>query len=418
MESKSLDDGMVLRNACADDIPAIIAHVRAVHGEEVVDGIRAMYESHPRMSWDDTFVIANPDDGTIISSLVLLSGTWLLDGVEVETAQMEVVGTLEEYRHRGYSRILNEAFERRVAEIGPVIQVIAGIPYFYRNFGYEYASPLGGTYPVASTLIPRLPEGENESVAIEEVTQQSIKDFLEFRSVHLPTGTWLKDIREEDLQYYSFDCNKTDTEGWFFHLVREKKRLVGVFVLSRWAKNVDIICLHLKNHVHLDSVLRFASARAREWNNQTVRVAPPNQPVVHEYLRSIASVDMQQRYAWYVKIPSIQRFIETLSPVLSQRLRNSEYNKHETTLKMTDYKRGFSIRFSDGRFEGVSSMNERDLGKYDLAAPTGPLTRLLMGYETLDELKSHEPDVLCKAISVPLVRTLFPKVNATVDPFY
>jgi hypothetical protein len=41
-----------------------------------------------------------------------------------------------------------------------------------------------------------------------------------------------------------------------------------------------------------------------------------------------------------------------------------------------------------------------------------------MGYETLDELASHEPDVMSAASMRPILRLLFPKLGASVNPFY
>ena len=418
MKPKTLEDGLVLRNAGPEDVPAIVTHVQTVHGEEVVGGVKAMYRSHPRMSWEDTFVIVDDESGVIVSSLVLLPGTWLLDGASVPIVQMEAVGTLKEYRYRGLINLLNSEFETRVKELQPALQVIAGIPYFYKNFGYEYASPLGGAYPITPGFIPKLPPEEEEQATFVEVDSSSIEEYLSFRRAHLPRGVWLKDIRPEDLGYYSFESPQAGTEAWYFYLMKLEGKTVGIFILSRWEQRLDIIDLYLDGHLHLPSVLRFAQEAADGWGGLPLRVVPPNQPAVREYVRIIAASELRQRYAWYVKITSLDAFFEAIAPVLSARLERSDYRHFTGDLKVTDYRRGFSLSFSDGKYAGMASMSERDPGGYDLALSPGSLTRLLMGSETFDELWSHEPDVRCRASIMPLVRVLFPKVGATVDPFY
>ena len=418
MKPRVLEDGLVLRNATPEDVPAIITHVRTVHGEEVVGGIKAMYESHPRMSWEDTFVVADDDAGVIVSSLVLLPGTWRLDGVTVPVAQMEAVGTLKDYRHRGFINLLNQEFEKRIGEICPVIQVIAGIPHFYRNFGYDYAADLGGAYPVTPGMVPQLPKDEKEPVHIEAVDEKNLKEYLAYRNAHLPAGTWVKAIEPEDFQYYNFDVPDPKTEGWFFNIIRENDKVVGVFILSRWESRLDIVDFYLDTYSHADSVLRFALARSEGYAGQSVRVVPPNQEVLREFIQARTGTAMRQRYAWYVKIPSVERFLKTIAPLVKTRLSASDYRDHEGELKVTDYRRGFAILIEKGSFAGIREVSERDPNAYDLRLSKSALTRLLMGYETIDELQTHEPDAICRATMLPLVRRMFPKIGATVDPFY
>ncbi|MBE0526161.1 MAG: GNAT family N-acetyltransferase, partial [Candidatus Thorarchaeota archaeon] len=194
MKPQDLGDGLVMRNACAEDLPAILEHYRIVHGVGVIDGMRAIFEKHPRFSWEDCFVIVKQDSGEVISTLLLMQGSWSIEGVQVPAVEMEAVGTLEAYRYRGHMTLLNDAFEKRATKLQPVIQTIAGIPNIYRNFGYEYAAPLGGGYPASPNLIPKLPEGEVEPVTIEEVDVKNFNEFLIYREKHLPSRTWYRTI--------------------------------------------------------------------------------------------------------------------------------------------------------------------------------------------------------------------------------
>jgi hypothetical protein len=377
-----------------------------------------MLEHYPRFSWEDSFVIANPKSGDIVSCVILLQNAWSLDGIDFPTVEMEAVGTLESHRHQGHIHMLNDEFEKRAAQHHPVIQTIAGIPHFYRSFGYDYAASLGGGYPVNPSLLPRLADGEKEPVTFKAVTTRNFKEFLRFRENHMPWRTWIRKIRPEDARYLIYTTSGHEQEAFYFYLVKERTKTVGVFFLARWEKRLDIVELYLSNHKHLDTVLRFAEMRAQEWENIPVRVVPPNQRQVRDYVSSLTQASVPGRYAWYVKIPSIPRFIETISPLFSDRLRDSEFLAYTGELTIMDYKKGYSLSFESGVFKGIDEKNEKDPGSYHLRIPQSSLTRLLMGYETLDDLASHEPDVICVASMRSLVRVLFPKLEAAVDPFY
>ncbi len=418
MKTQDLGDGLVMRNANKEDVPALLEHFRIVHGEGVVDQLRAMLTRYPRFSWEDSFIIENPDTGEVVSCIILLQNAWSLDDILVPSVEMEAVGTLKSYRYRGHIRLLNDEYERRTTQHHPVIQTIAGIPNFYRNFGYEYAARLGGGYPVSPSLVPKLSTDEKEPVTFKVVNPRNFKEFLGFREKYLPRRTWIRKLRPEDAGYLIYETTSKEQEAFYFYLVKEKTKTVGAFYLARWEHRLDLVELYWDSHQHVDAVLRFVLERAQEWNGIPVRVIPPNQKRIREYVSARTQVIEIGRYAWYVKIPSITRFIETISPLFSDRLKETEFQNFTGDLTITTYKEGYALSLENGVFKEITEREEKDPGDYHLRIPLRPLTRLLMGYETLDDLISHEPDVQCAATFRPLVRVLFPHLEAIVDPYY
>ena len=418
MKPEFLGDGLVMRNASRKDIPALLEHFKVVHGEGVVDQLRVLLERYPRFSWEDSFIVENPHSGEVVSCVILLQNAWALDGIEVPSVEMEAVGTLNSYRNRGHIRLLNERFEERATQHHPVIMAIAGIPNFYRNFGYEYAAYMEGGYTVNPNLIPKLPDGENEPVTFKMVTTRNFKQFLKYRELYLPWRTWIRKIQPENAAYLIYETTSPEQEAFYFYLVKEKEKTVGVFYLARWENKVDIVELYLDNHEHMDAVIRFALDRAQEWNEIPVRVSPPNQSRIREFASARTQAKETAAYAWYVKIPSVPRFINTISPLFSDRVRNTEFQGFTGNLTIMNYREGFSLSFENGVFKGVREKGENDPKDYHLRIPTDSLTRLLMGYESLDELMTHEPDVQCVSFMRPFVRILFPKLQARIHPYY
>ena len=418
MKPQELEDGLIMRNATKEDIPALLEHFKAVHGKGVVDQLRTMLENYPRFSWDDSFIIANQDSGEVVSCVILLQNVWLLEGIEILTVEMEAVGTLDSHRYKGHIRLLNEEFEKRATEHNPTVMTIAGIPEFYRNFGYEYAASLGGGYPVSPTLIPKPSEDEKDPITFEEVDSQKFPEFLKFREKYLPRHTWYRKITPESARYLIYDTTSPEQEAFYFYLVKEEGKTVGVFFLARWENRLDILELYLDNYKHTDIVLRFVLRKADEWNGIPVRVAPPNQARVREFVSARTQAMNVSAYAWYVKIPSIPRFFKSVAPLLKGRLKETEFHDFTGDLTVTTYKEGYTLTFEKGAFKDITEKEEKNPDDYHLRIPKNQLTRLLMGYETLDEIMSHEPDVMCAATLRPLVRLLFPKLRAMVDPFY
>lgn len=60
----------------------------------------------------------------------------------MKVAELGCVATLQEYQHQGLQRRLMAEYHERVSEQEYDLCAIEGIPYFYRQFGYEYALPL------------------------------------------------------------------------------------------------------------------------------------------------------------------------------------------------------------------------------------------------------------------------------------
>ena len=74
----------------------------------------------------------------------LISQTWTYDGIPFGVGRPELVGTQPEYRKRGLVRAQFEVIHAFSAERGEMVQAITGIPFYYRQFGYEMAMGLGG----------------------------------------------------------------------------------------------------------------------------------------------------------------------------------------------------------------------------------------------------------------------------------
>ncbi|MCZ7544067.1 MAG: GNAT family N-acetyltransferase [Anaerolineae bacterium] len=165
----SLGDNLVLRRAeTEEDIERIIALDNLViqEGEPGVDvsvWVRQMTRGdHPTTTRRDFYLVEDTRKDLFVSSLCLIPKTWTYDGIPFGAGRPEIVMTLPEYRRRGLVRRQFEALHADCAARGLLVQGIAGIPFYYRLFDYEYALSLQAGCDLYFDAIPERKADEAE----------------------------------------------------------------------------------------------------------------------------------------------------------------------------------------------------------------------------------------------------------------
>jgi GNAT superfamily N-acetyltransferase len=140
---KALQGSLVLKSIASErDVERVAAFHGLIHDQGVAGMVRELVLHHPNTRPEHWLYVEDKATGQVVSSLCLIPWAWQYQGVEIKTGEMGIVGTLEAYRHRGLIRALVERFKELLREGGYDLSQIQGIPYFYRQFGYEYAMPL------------------------------------------------------------------------------------------------------------------------------------------------------------------------------------------------------------------------------------------------------------------------------------
>jgi predicted acetyltransferase len=411
---RDLADGLILRCAEESDVERLIEHAKAVFEPTEVPFLHRLITFHPGFRYSDSFVVADKSSNRIVSFLCLIRSICVLQGVELQVGQMHMVGTLADHRHRGLIRALNAAFEDRVTEYNLDLLVIAGIPYFYRTFGYEYAIPLGGDLAMPAEAIPALKKGEKEPGHIERVTEQTFPVYLECRQKRNSYLDLYRKVNLEDYQYHS--AGKLGEECALEHyLVKQANRPVGSFNVTVAWGNLEIRELWLEDVSHLPSVLRFAKTVAQK-RDLPLHIEPPSRDALVPYLERISGSKFTKPYCWYTRIPSIKKFLETITPVLEARIAKSEFRGLTDTLRLSCYREGFAIVFRDGNISEITALPRQELRDMHVAVPPLVINQLLLGYRSFPELAQIYPDVFANAVKMPIVTVLFPKLRANLSP--
>lgn len=438
---KSLGDGLVLRLAWPDDVEAVAAlNERVLIEEGEPPGIFSAWTrdlfspNHPEAKNVIFVVVEDTVAGQIVSSTGLIPQVWRYDDLAIPVGRPEMVVTAKAYRRRGLTRAIFETIHALSTAQGHLAQGITGIPWFYRQFGYEYALPLGGSRDLSVHHIPPLKEGETEPYLVRRAGAADaplIRPLYERQvagrlvTAELDEARWAYDISgisPDSAQSLHVYC-LTDRAG----------QVVGYFTMSGhfWDERSHLFELvtgeGLSLHAVLPSVLRALKAQGE----QLAAVAKP-EPGQLNFLRfslgeghplyDLLAAKLstgRPPYAWYVRVPDLPRLVRHLRPVLEKRLAASPLHGYSGELKLSFYRDGLRLAFEAGQLTEVAVWPPPDTDHHEWQGAGFPplvFLQLLFGYRSLDELRYAFPD--CWADEEPelLLQALFPKQPSWVLP--
>jgi hypothetical protein len=292
--------------------------------------------------------------------------------------------------------------------------MIAGIPYYYRKLGYEYAVQMGGSLTFPLELIPPQKKGEKEPISIEEVTQATFPAYLKAREQVNAYLDFHRHLSEEDFLYLSTG-RFGDDSVYKFHLIKANQQVVGIFLLSIGWGALEVNELWVENLNHLLPTLRFLKKLAKR-RQLPLRIYCPARPAILQALESFSRSKFGRPYAWYIKIPSIKRFLETITPIIEQRIAKSEFKSLTESIRISWYHEGIELVFKKGKLKAIEEIPRSKVKNMNIAVPFPVIYQLLLGYRSIDELHQLFPDAAGSPTKSPIVRVIFPKIKAYWTP--
>jgi predicted N-acetyltransferase YhbS len=412
--SQDLGDGFIMRPATAADQRAIETIVKKVFGKEVGPMVDRLFTYHPDFPASDHFLLMDTKKNQVASYFCLSRSTCVLNGTKFPVGHMEIVATLPEYRHHGFIRKLNELLEQRAEEYQLPLLVIIGIPYFYRSLGYEYGITWSGTITIPRELIPKLKKDEQEPVLVEEITHETFPQYLKARERRNSYLDFYRKITVADYPYL-VQGNLGDDSVYRFYILKQGKSVVGSFMITVGWGFVEIHELWVENLTHIPSLLRFVKILATR-RRLPIRIYEPSRPALKPVLEGVSRSKFERPYAWYIRIPSMKRFLDTITPVLEYRLSNSDFSELTDTVRISWYRGAVEIVFAGGKVQEINEIPRQDIKEIDVSVPFPAIYQLLMGYKSIDELHQFYPDAGGQAVKLALICTLFPKIRAQLTP--
>lgn len=436
---RDLGDGLVLRYATPADVEALAQFNGRIHGSERPDHFDPMVaawtrdfmsERHPTCGPSNVTLVEDTRAGTlrVVSSMCLIPQTWTFAGIPFEVGRPEAVGTDPDYRRRGLVRMQFQVLHAKSEAMGHLVQGITGIPWYYRQFGYEYALDLGGGRLTYAANIPALKDGETEPHRLRPMTKddlpfvKALYDKDSARStVACPRPDWLWHAM---LDWYSPDS----FERRHFQIIETAdRRAVGYIAPNRemWDDVFMIDELAVVEGQSLravmPSVLRaikpMAEAEAAK-QGKTLRALYWKVGREHPVFDAIPELVQKPRrpYGWYIRVADVPAFLRHIAPALEARLARSTMAGHTSEVKVNEYNGGFKMMWDRGKLVSAEAWQPVNGNEGQAGFPPLVFLQLLFGRASIMELRTFYPDCWASDEATVLFDALFPASYSCVIP--
>lgn len=439
---RDLGDGLRLRTATANDIERQVALTSTVFRDgvggtpspEAAPWARDLGSGrHPLSSADRCVFVEDTRTKTMVACVWLIPMRWTLGGISVPVGRPEHVATHPDYRRRGLIREIFQQIHLRSEADGDLAQAITGIPYYYRQFGYEYALELGGRRLIKFDDIPGHDQGTIEPFTLRDACDEDLP-FLRksFRRQHEPYLV-ANDFTEAYWQWMTQGINHESGLGWRPLMLIDRTGVVCGSVLlrsRRWGDAVSVLSLAVNDDVSLaDACLPMLRAirdlgasipplvgRGTEIPRAISLGLGSSHPIY-----DVLDHDVAPRYdepaAWLIRVSDLPRFLRRVAPVIEHRIVTSAFHGFTRTLHFDFYRGGLMLAFESGRLVAAQDWNAgRSSVKPDAGFPPGVFLQLVFGRRTLAELRHILPDVWATERTESILRVLFPRQASHVLP--
>jgi hypothetical protein len=437
---RDLGDGLILRHASKQDAAALAdfnSHIHSDNGPDKPDlRIGAwthdlLTRPHPTLTARDFIIVEETATRRIVSSLNLIPQTWMYEGIEFGVGRPELVGTLPEFRGRGLVRIQFDEIHKWCQARGLIAQAITGIPYFYRQFGYEMALELSGRRFGFEPHVPRLKKGEKEPVHIRPATEADLK-FVAGLYAETQRRYAISCLRGVDVLAYELKGMSRQNINRFELRIIEDTRGRRIGYLQQlnflFTNGLTVVGYELKPGVSwLDvtpSVVRYLwetgakyAKRDKQARTSFGFMLGAEHPVYDALGDDLPA--LRKPYAWYLRVPDLPGFIRHVAPALEKRLADSIAAGYSGELKLSFYRDGLRLVFARGRLKTVEAWMTKTKDDESAAFPDLTFLQLLFGYRSFDELRFAFKDCYWSSNTARAVlNALFPKRLSDVFPVF
>jgi predicted N-acetyltransferase YhbS len=441
MAPRSLGNGLVLRWSTPDDVERIAALSSAVFRDKIDDPPNVRNAAwtrdlgsgrHPLTTVDQGVLVEDTNTDQVVASMWLIPTAWTFGSIRFGVGRPESVVSHPNYRRQGLVRALFEAFHARSAANGDLVQAITGIPFYYRQFGYDMALELGGGRSVAFDDIPAVKQGEPEPYHVTAATTGDLPFVMELYERERRRSLVSSDIPEAYWRWMIDGVSSESGEGWTTLLIMDASGERCGFVLARktrWGKTLGIQQIALRTGVSWPAVIRPVLRALRDH----ARTVPPSgrepaEPTrlaftlgtahpVYAVLGDTFAPRQERPYAWYVRVADVPGFVRHVAPVLEARLRHSPLAGYTGELRLDFYRGGLRLSFADGRLTTAEDWQRPAFdGNPSAGFPPVLFLQVLFGRRSRTELEYVMPDV-CRCDEAAMVLdVLFPPQSSLVIP--
>lgn len=430
-----LGDGLVMRKATPGDRERVADfHANTLVGLDEVAPLERlrgfvldlMSEEHPFSRPGDFILVEDITTGKIVSSMCLISQTWTYEGIPFRFGQPDIVSTDPAYRRRGLVRAQLNEVHRWSAARGELVQGITGIPWYYRQFGYEMALNLEGGRACSRSQVPRLKAGEPEPFRFRRATTEGMP-FILAMYTQATSRSLVASVRDAALWRYDIE-GRNEKSGFRSDLrviETPEGEPVGLLIhpTKLWGSELGARLYEVVPGVPFltvtPCVMRYLDATGAEYAKRDggefediFFSLGEKHPIYDTIAGRLHRV--HKPHAWYIRVSDLPAFVSRIAPALESRLAGSPQGGYTGEMLLSFYRQGLRLRFEGGRIS-VEAWKPEHVEGGDAFFPDLTFLQLLFGYRSLEELEHAFSDCSTNTDDTrALLPILFPRKNSDV----
>jgi predicted acetyltransferase len=395
------------------DVEENLELMRKVFGQNsgVDNFVKKLINHHPTMTLKNFFVIKH--HGKIVASVNLIPVKWSTGDVPLNVAELGCVATLPEHRHLGLQRRLVNEFHKQAEEQNYDLCAIEGIPYFYRQFGYEYAIPL---LEETKIKLDQIPDYESK-LGICPFTEEDIPKAMQLL-MESQRKFYVHTVRDEQIWKVQQKTGFASGSKFDSFVVEKDGSMIAYLRISDKTEDKELM---LRETVDVDydtgkAILKFLKDTAKQRGFETLNACISYIDPLSEQLVALGAIQRVPPYAWQIRIVDHVKIFQKMKPLFEKRLAMSPYCHLTEKLNFNFRRYTVQVAIEDGAIADIQRLENNEDRTIGLNPPV--FTQLLLGHRNRNELETCYPDFSIRQSHKHLIDVLFPKLPSHIHSAY
>ena len=433
---RDLGNGLTLRWSTQEDVEELVQFLGNIFTD---DGQFNQIMAYDVYGWfrgenpstgpnDFTIVTDANKGGKIVSALTLMSHTLAYDNIPFKVGRIEWVATDPAYRRNGLIRQQFEVMHARSALRGDMTQVIGGIPWYYRQYGYDLALSMHASRKFYWASATKLKKDQAESYQLRPAVLEDMAVLKELYAIHCRSSL-VTYLRSDEEWHYELAVAhpEADSHRHFYMMEEIGGNPVGYVELGFLKSTLGIrelavlpghplrlVCEFLGRALKPISDAHAITRKKPEPFGLLQVILDSNHPGYTAFGNQLSQLNIP--YAWYIRIADLQGFLRHITPILNKRIENSVFDGYSGTLRLNFYRSQLTLVIEQGKVTEVGTYTPKDSDDADAFFPDLTFFQLLLGYHSFIEMEKSYPDCYAdEPLVVALLEALFPLRSSAVS---
>ncbi|MFW9801921.1 MAG: GNAT family N-acetyltransferase [Candidatus Thorarchaeota archaeon] len=423
--SNPLPDGLEFGIVKTDEeLEELIKFNSTIHEPQDGEELKRIIDLLPHFGREMNYFIRDTDKGIFVSSINAIPSVWGYAGLPLRNLELGFVGTLPEYRKRGLVRALyREFFEKELHRGKYDISTIQGIPYYYRQFGYDFLIPAWRSVFLRTNQVPDVPPEEKPAwmrLSIRPATKSNLDSVISLYD-EMISRTLISTVRDKTLWEIQEQQRREYENEFTTHVIKRGKEVEGYFRLITRVNEkdpvngfLDVIESSIQTYDGVRRTLQFLKDQCKDKNLNRIALSG----AINSNLSQIGldlGGNMSRGWKHQLRIPDMIRFLKRIRPVLQKRLRGTMFDGLTQEVTINTYRHCYVLDFQGGKIQEIKDLGIHEDGKnLSFRAPPHDFVRLLLGQYSIEELNQQNIDFLVAGTVKSLITTLFPKQESFI----